>query len=262
MFFAIESATGLSEQHGRNMNIPGGRAIYVLAASGYEDSGGLTAQPGYRPYVDPADASVPGMELKQAPTAADRYWFFGTLQYLYVVWQQSDGSYLHLQVGVLDKKGMMYDGGNFAQCTGIYWNVANPYSTVWTDSSYNGNGVRLGGFDIYTGLRAEALGLGNGRYTQHPDNMLVVASANAFTGDTVLVPNRILVRGSSNRRWYLGETLDFAIVSMAYCDPEQILTYGSEECLVLPCFMKGNIGTTTPVRTGSGDTGYAFRLRR
>lgn len=262
MFFAIESANGAQAQHGRNNNIVAGRAIYALAASGYEASGGLTSQPGYRFQVDPAEASVPGMELKIPPTASDRYWFFGTLEYLYVVWRQFDGSYIHLQVGTLDKKGMVYGGGNFVQCTGLYWNSPREYTFLWGSNFYNRNGIRLSGFDTYNGMHQEALGLGDGRYTAHPDNMLVVASANAFTGDTILVPNRILVQGSSNRRWYLGESIDFAVVSLAYCDPEQILTYGAEEWQVFPCFKKGNIGTTNPSKTGSGDTGYAFRLRR
>ena len=261
MFFAMEVATGIGSQHGRTSNIPVGRAIYVLNASAHSP-GTLRDQPRYQYEGTPTENQVPRMELRQAPSGADPYWFFGTQQYLYVVWKQSDGTYVHLHVGSLDKKGMVYSGGAFVQCNGVYWNDSQAYRPLWSEDVYHLNGVRVAGFDTYSDRMIRALGLGDGRYSRHPDSMLVTCSGNAFTGDTVLVPNRVLVQGSSNRRWFLGESLDFAVVSLTYCDPEQILTFGAEEWQVFPCYLKGNIGTVNPIRSGSGDTGYAFRLRR
>lgn len=262
LFFAMEASTGQTAQHDNaSGNIPAGRAIYFLSSTSYS-TGTLLQQPGYAYRSPVSGRQLPALEFRAAPSGSDRYWFFGTTDYLHVVWRLPGSTYYHMQIGRLDKKGMNYAGGDYAQGTGVYWDSSGDWSSLWGEATYNRNGVRLGGFDVFTGLMEPVLGVGSGRYSAHPDNALVAASANAFTGDTILVPNRLLVLGSNSRRWYIGETPDFAVVSLMYCNPEQILTYGAEEWQVFPNFMKGNIGTANPNRTGSGDTGYAFRLRR
>ena len=262
MFFGIENCTGQQAQHGANASIPANQAIFLVNSTGYA-SVPLKDQPGVEfGYLPTSQRKVTSMELAHGSTGAGTYWFFGTTAYLHVVWARPEGTYRHMQVGMLDKKGMVYSGGQYAQGNGYYYGGSIPYSALWDTRIYNQNAVRLSGFDTFTGKLEYAYGVGDGRYTEHPDNVLVACSGNAFTGDTVLVPNRVLMVGSNNRRWYLGETSDFAVVSLVHCNPEQILTYGSEEWQVFPCQQKGNIGPLNPLTTGSGDTGYAYRLRR
>lgn len=263
VYFAMESSNGQQTQHGGQSTIPVGKAIHLVSTTGYDSGAFLKDQPGVGYRSPPSSGSkTTTMELAPSDSGAGNYWFFGTSTYLHAVWARPDGFFRHLQIGTLDKKGMVYSGGQYTQANGIYWNIPNRYTAIWGNDTYNQPALRLGGFDSFNGLMEHPYGLGSGRFSRHPDNALAAGSANAFTGDTVLVPNRVLVEGSNRRRWYVGETPDFAIVSMLYCNPEQILTYGAEEWQVFPCLKKGLIAYGSSDNSWSADIGYAFRVRR
>ena len=100
------------------------------------------------------------------------------------------------------------------------------------------------------------------------DELLIAASANEFTGDTVLVPNRVIrTLGAGGRARYLGMTPDFAMVCTDFCEPGDVLIYGAEEWQVFPVDFKGvrarwNESINSNNLTGSGSQGYAYRIRR
>lgn len=240
------------------------RILNVVGTTGYDSGASLVDQPGVTSQGTFGPVrKVTTLQLTPADNGEQgAYWFFGTSTYLHAVWRRPTGLYVHLQIGTLDKKGMNYSGGQYTQANGIFYNVAQKYTPVWGDSDYNDPALRLSGFDTFTGIMVHPYGLGNGRFARHPDNALVAASANAFTGDTVLVPNRVMAEGSNRRRWYVGETPDFAVVSMFFCNPEQILTYGAEEWQVFPCYKKGRLGDNSIPSQWSTDIGYAYRVRR
>lgn len=263
VYFAIENSTGQSNQTAGRPNFAANTAIHLVSTTGYDPDAFLADQPGVFAISDSIQANkTTFMSLVASGSGEGAYWFYGSPSYLHVVWARPNGAYRHMQVGTLDKKGMQYSGGQYTQANGTSETSTDRYSAIWGNDRNNLPALRLGGFDTFTGRMVHPFGVGNGRFSRHPDNVLAASSANAFTGDTVLVPNRVLVVGSNDRRWYIGETPDFAVVSMLYCNPEQILTYGAEEWQVFPCLKKGLIVYGSSDNSWSADIGYAFRVRR
>lgn len=265
--YAMEVSDGTSDQHGAVNGMspfPNGRAVLCSGHTSLDPNKRMRGHPGSSV---PNNQPITYMSLKETSATFNPYYMFATTEYIHAVWENPEKHFYHIQVGMLDKKGMVYDGGQYIQATGVYWeNATYKESFVWASlQGDNSNRVRLTGFDAFNdsnGWYGDLTALGNGRYSRHADAPMAAASANAFTGDTVLVPCRVLRSGSNRREWYLGEVRDFAIVSMMYCVPGQILTYGAEEWQVFPAYKIGQIGTSNPSRTFSGDVGYAYRVRR
>lgn len=264
-FFALRSSTGARGEGIASIGAsphPANGVLIVYGYSYHDPDKALEWQPG-GVFETAGNSHIPYMSLYSSFYELS-YFLFGTSEYIHIVIRDRDGIYSHASVGVLDKKGMEFTGGQYLQGNGTLESEFSLYGSrhLWDNDGRHGL-VRVAGTDgVADPFWYPSIGSGAGRDARHPDAGIIAASANEFTGDTILVPCRVLMLGALNRRWFLGEPRDFAVVSMFNSNPEQILTYGAEEWQVFPSAKKDRLRSSSGVRPFSGDVGYAYRVRR
>jgi len=203
--------------------------------------------------------------LASSPFVA--YHLFATEDYLHLVTEIASGQFRPLFIGTLDKRGAVYEGGQYV--CGYYQASNRRYYSF--DGAINGyqeypSLIRVDAqdgepspywlpFDRYY-VNHTAIGLGNGYLSSsHPSALLVETSANRLTGGTLLIPCTIYTVGAENRTRMIGEVPDFRVCRMDYLSPGDTVIVGSETWRVFP-----PVERTANDNQGSGMVGYAYKV--
>jgi len=204
------------------------------------------------------------------------YHLFATIDYLHCAVEIASGQFRHLHIGSLDKRGAVYDGGQYVCGTykhPSYNGIGDSYLMLPYDSHafhyyHEASRVRVDAQDgapspdwlFFTehsssSISRRAIGLGRGYARNHPSSLLVETSANHLTGGTLLIPCTIYTVGAENRTRMIGEVPDFRVCRMDYLSPGDTVIVGSETWRVFP-----PIERTASDDRGSGMVGYAYKV--
>lgn len=102
------------------------------------------------------------------------------------------------------------------------------------------------------------LGLGSGHMSGLPDVARLLSSNNEMTGETLLVPAKVYMRGAQNRIRFVGEVQDTAYCDMSSLEPAGQFFLGTEEWRVFPLshFNPNDAGANS----SSGTVGIAHKV--
>jgi len=246
--------------------------------TGFQGGVAWDNQPGSSAYVSGSYRYNTVLALTTTPFVA--YHLFATADYLHLVTEVASGQFRPFFIGTLDKRGAVYDGGQYVSGFRGYSNGSHPSHYAVNNSSayypftdetsdyYPGlsSKVRVDNQDgspsptwfafsrDYSNYRVMGLGRGYASY-YHPSAMLVETSANALTGGTLLIPCTIYTVGAENRTRMIGEVPDFRVCRMDYLSAGDTVVVGSEQWRVFP-----PIERTASDSQGSGMVGYAYKV--
>lgn len=269
--WALRVAQGSVDDSGGPGNyIQSGRGFYIYAPTGFSGAGQAHQQPNA---TVAAPSRGHWHQMPHAGPYV-RYYFFIGNTHVHAVLEHSIGMFAHLHLGELDKRGLTYTGGQYVQANGDSGNTlwtatgkpwaqygysatngqalagANQFNLVGTTPIGNNGCVFLNDFEGRSGRWAFAaagvldpistvdspgyVSLGSGIMSGHPDVGQLLASANDATGDMILVPPTVYMRGAQQRLYPLGE-----VPEIAYCDmlggvPGMTVFFGLEEWMVFP----------------------------
>jgi len=242
--------------------------------TGFDNTKAWDKQPGTSIRISGSYRYPTVFSLAATPFVA--YHLFVTGDYLHGVVEIASGKFRHIAIGTLDKRGAVYNGGQYVSSTyrrnADGTNNVSYDSNLFDDYSYFdyllSSRVRVDGQDgasspywaLFTNNSSgginRAIGLGRGyASTSHPSALLVDTSANALTGGTLLIPCTIYTIGAENRTRMIGEVKDFAVCRMDYLSPGDTITVGQEQWRVFPPIERTALDTT-----GSGMVGYAYKV--
>jgi len=235
-------------------------------------------QPGNSMYQYGSNKFATVCSLPSTPFVA--YHLFATADYLHLVVEIASGQFRPLFIGTLNKRGAIYDGGQYVCGFRSYYgtNTPNYNSLGMTGACYPFDGesnnsdiqysarIRIDNQDgqpaptwYLSGITYQpryVIGLGRGYASpNHPSAMLVDTSGNALTGGTLLIPCTLYSVGAENRTRMIGEVKDFAVCRMDYLSPGDTITVGQEQWRVFP-----PIERTALDNQGSGMVGYAYKV--
>lgn len=102
------------------------------------------------------------------------------------------------------------------------------------------------------------LALGSGHMSGLPDVARLLSSNNEMTGETLLVPPKVYMRGAQNRIRLVGEVPDTAYCDMTSLEPAGQFFLGTEEWRVFPLshFNPNDVGANS----SSGSVGIAHKV--
>ena len=269
--WALRLAQGSSDGSGGYDNvIPNGSGLYIYAPTSYAAGSPAHQQPNAT-FVAPSRGHwhrVPNA----GPYV--RYHFFIGNTHVHAVLEHSIGMFAHMHLGELDKRGLTYTGGQYVQANGDSSNTLwSSTGKPWAQHGYSStNGQTFAGATQFTLTGSNPIGpngcvflndfegrpgrwafaaagvfdpsysvdspgyvsLGSGILSGHPDVGQLLASANDATGDMILVPPTVYMRGAQQRIYLLGE-----VPEIAYCDmiggvPGMTVFFGLEEWMVFP----------------------------
>lgn len=291
-YWALRMAAGVSDRPTNGEYIEAGLGFYLYAPTGYTSGNTAFQQPGYG-----GSAAGHGNFWAVDNTGPYvRYYAFATQQYIHAVLEYRPGFYAHFQVGRLDKRGLTYGGGQYLQShypdfrapadgSGLtgFRSDGRPWATptggsepaalrpnftsiaqrgVLFVNDFEGRDGRWAymsaGTQVYANAPAGYFSFGSGLLGDHPDMSLLQASCNEMTGDMLLVPPRIYLRGAQNRLYPMGEVPDIAYCDMRGVEPASIKTLGAEEWMVFP--LSNYNPNNRSVASSSWTQGVAYKV--
>jgi len=260
---------------------------YLAGNTGYDAGKGWSEQPGSSVGNLATNRRKDGVRFSIGPGPFHRYHLFATEHYLHLHLQRGQESFRACLIGMLDKQGIAYTGGQYVCSTYIHNDNENnkldntdnvfPFDSVGGGNQTHGHYARIRidalperpspdwlGFGKNSGFSSpqpyntpRACGLGRGYLSdsEHPASLLVETSANNLTDGTVLVPCTIFVTDRGGRSRYIGRVRDFAVCHMDYLAPGATVTHRDEIWRVFPP-VKKNLDPNV----SSGLVGYAYKV--
>lgn len=265
-----------------------GECIAILGSTSFSSGAAWNAQPGNSRDNGVLTSVVTLLRIGTTGPWV-KYHAFVTATYIHMVVEIVTGMFGHLMVGILDKQGLSYSGGQYVAASFL----PIPPTPDVTTSAANANGIAAPyvsypfttAYPYYTTTKMHLTGIdseaanawqssgnpsnaGQGQiygmggltgYTgygfMHPEALYIAGTPNSIDASTMLLPHRVYYSGAQSRLRFVGQVPDQFVCDMSYLTAGDIVTFGDDEYMVFPTYRKGpsinddNYSAQNPINT-------------